>query len=276
MGVSKTVGIIVRNHRKSLIWFDRDKPIEPIKAFCPISTVNRLPINDGRPCLPNFANMKAILTILLSVFMLLPGRIYAAECPEEQFTSGECVFVDPLIEAEAELDDADSTPEKTLEDDSVGINLNPFKGLSVEVLEKLLSEYEAREHKRDGDKGMRLYEGDSHELTMENLILVLGEAGLSNQLYVLAQAVLETGNFKSNVCKNYNNLFGLYNSRKKEYYRFHRWEDSVIGYKKFIQHRYKGGNYLAFLKRIRYAEDPGYIRKVAKIANKLYRDLFKN
>ena len=48
------------------------------------------------------------------------------------------------------------------------------------------------------------------------------------------------------------------------------------GYKKFIQHRYKGGNYLAFLKRIRYAEDPGYIRKVAKIANRLYRDLFKN
>jgi hypothetical protein len=223
--------------------------------------------------------MKAILTILLSAFMLMPGRIYAAVCPEEQYeqcASGEDLCGDSSTEVEAELDDSDNPPEKTLEDDSVGISLNPFKGLSVEVLEQLLTEYEAREHKRDGGKGMRLYEGDSHELTMENLMLVLGEAGLSNQLYVLAQTVLETGNFRSNVCKNYKNLFGLYNSRKKEYYRFHRWEDSVIGYKKFIQHRYKGGNYLAFLKRIRYAEDPGYIRKVAKIANRLYRDLFKN
>lgn len=223
--------------------------------------------------------MKAILTILLSAFILLPERIYATVCPEEQYEQcalGEDPCVESPTDVETETEIPEDDPEKVEEDDSLNLRLNPFKGLSVEVLEKLLTEYEAREHKRDGGKGMRLYEGDSHELTMENLILVLGEAGLSNQLYVLAQAVLETGNFKSNVCKNYNNLFGLYNSRKKEYYRFHRWEDSVIGYKKFIQHRYKGGNYLAFLKRIRYAEDPGYIRKVAKIANRLYRDLFKN
>ena len=34
---------------------------------------------------------------------------------------------------------------------------------------------------------------------------------------VYAQALLETGHFSSSVCKNYNNLFGLYNSYKRDY-----------------------------------------------------------
>lgn len=46
------------------------------------------------------------------------------------------------------------------------------------------------------------------------------EVGLSNKLFVMAQAVLETGNFKSRVCREYNNLFGLYDSRHKDYFRF--------------------------------------------------------
>lgn len=232
--------------------------------------------------------MKALLTLLLSAFAMIPLRIYASETPEVIEPSGEILCVEssnevipsnetiPSNEVISEAEDIDNPPGEAVVDDSVKLSINPFSGLSVEALERMIAEYEERKLKRKDSGRLRLYEGDSHELTMENLIRVVGEAGLSNQLYVLAQAVLETGNFKSNVCRNYNNLFGLYNSRKKEYYRFHRWEDSVIGYKKFIQHRYKGGNYLAFLKRIGYAEDPGYVRKVAKIANRLYRDLFKN
>ena len=37
---------------------------------------------------------------------------------------------------------------------------------------------------------------------------------------VVAQSILETGHYKSDKCINYNNLFGLYDSKNKKYYRF--------------------------------------------------------
>lgn len=117
-------------------------------------------------------------------------------------------------------------------------------------------------------------DNESKELNFENLVNELGEVGISNKLFVLAQALLETGNFKSNVCKQKHNLFGLYNSKRREYYRFAKWEDSVVAYKNMIQYRYKGGNYLHFLRRIGYAEDPHYITKVAQMARNIYKQHF--
>ena len=80
---------------------------------------------------------------------------------------------------------------------------------------------------------------------------------------VLAQAKLETGNYKSKLCRVHGNLFGL-NSRKG-YRRYNHWTESVKAYKKLIQSRYKGGDYYAFLTKIRYAKDQNYIRKLKKI-----------
>lgn len=78
---------------------------------------------------------------------------------------------------------------------------------------------------------------------------------------VLAQAILETGNYKSHICLEYNNLFGLYNSKKKQYYKYNHWSESVIAYKRLIQSRYKPNeDYYAFLQRIHYAENPKYIK----------------
>lgn len=154
-----------------------------------------------------------------------------------------------------------------------------LEGLSVKELEYLVSEYAGKRNdnskvshsspKKKGGAVLRFYEGDSHPLTVSNVMSVMDEVGISNQIIVLAQSLLETGFYTSNVCKTYNNLFGLYDSRKHDYYRFERWEDSVVGYQKFIQYRYKGGNYFSFLKRIGYAEDPKYTGKVYKIASKL-------
>ena len=167
--------------------------------------------------------------------------------------------------------------------DSLVTSKGDFSSFSIEQLEKLIAKYENLLALRPGKNGSKssknvpvhsYYEGKSHELTLENLMSVMDEVGISNQLFVLAQAVLETGNFGSNVCRSYHNLFGLYDSRNKCYYKFARWEDSVIGYQKFIQYRYKGGNYLAFLRRIGYAEDPRYTSKVAQIAKRLYKQLF--
>lgn len=167
--------------------------------------------------------------------------------------------------------------------DTTQILNTDFTNLSAEELERLIILYEDYlRNKRVSNtlinknniQVLNYYNGDSHELTLTNLVDVIEEVGLNNQLFVLAQAVLETGNFTSPVCRNYHNLFGLYDSKHKDYYRFARWEDSVIGYQKFIQYRYKGGNYLQFLRRIGYAEDPRYTTKIAQIARQLYKRLF--
>ena len=158
--------------------------------------------------------------------------------------------------------------------DSVNLSTTAYSDLSIEQLEKLIKLYESyKQDKRErstliehnNQQVLSYYTGESRELTLANLIDVIEEVGLNNQLFVLAQAVLETGHFTSSVCKNYHNLFGLYDSKHKE--------DSVVGYQKFIQYRYKGGNYLQFLKHIGYAEDPRYTTTVAKIATQLYKRL---
>lgn len=169
--------------------------------------------------------------------------------------------------------------------DSLENALEDYSALSIEQLESLIAVYEetikgkrARHTltNKYNDEIISYYHGNIRELTLSNLVDMIEETGLTNQLFVLAQAVLETGNFSSVVCRKYNNLFGLYDSRKKDYYRFARWEDSVIGYQKMIQYRYKGGNYLQFLKRIGYAEDPHYTTKVAKLAVQLYDKMFND
>lgn len=90
---------------------------------------------------------------------------------------------------------------------------------------------------------------------------------------VYAQAVLETGWFTSNLCLNSHNLFGLYNSKKSQYYKFNHWTESVLAYVKFVQYKYNPTeNYYDFLTRIGYAEDKDYISKVKNITNKLQDD----
>lgn len=155
---------------------------------------------------------------------------------------------------------------------------------SIEELKCMIEIYEQKIAMRDSanrtksvnsNKKVHSYrKWNPRELNLKNLTDVMSEVGLSNKLFVLAQAMLETGNFSSRVCKEYNNLFGLYDSKNRDYYRFERWEDSVVGYGKMIQYRYKGGNYLHFLKRIGYAEDPRYITKIARMAKSIYNSLF--
>ena len=103
----------------------------------------------------------------------------------------------------------------------------------------------------------------------EGLIEALEYYKVKHPQIVYAQAVLETGYFKSDLCLNDNNLFGLYNSKKHRYYTFDHWKDCIIAYKEMIQYKYKDGDdYLNFLKEIGYAEDSEYICKL--------RELIKN
>lgn len=83
---------------------------------------------------------------------------------------------------------------------------------------------------------------------------------------VYAQAILETGHFKSGGCRKGHNLFGL---RGKHYHRYKHWSESVKAYKEKIQNRYRPGeDYYKFLKRIHYAEDPNYINLLKSIVKR--------
>ncbi len=87
---------------------------------------------------------------------------------------------------------------------------------------------------------------------------------------VFAQAVLETGYFKSKVCKDYNNLFGLYNSHTNEYFKFDHWSESVLAYMEYVQRKYNPSEcYYTFLEELPYAMDPNYINKIKQIVKRL-------
>ena len=107
------------------------------------------------------------------------------------------------------------------------------------------------------------------ELTIPNLLAEIKKNGIKYPKIVLAQAILETGWFKSSVCRNKHNLFGLTNPRTKTYYEFNHWTESVKAYYTKVQYRYSGGNYLLWLKKIGYAEDKGYIRAIIKVLKQL-------
>lgn len=90
----------------------------------------------------------------------------------------------------------------------------------------------------------------------------LHHIGVPHSNIVLAQARLETGNFTSRRCREDHNLFGM--KRRGKYAKYRRWQDSIADYKMRISSRYNGGDYYTFLKRIGYAKDQNYIKKLKK------------
>ena len=102
----------------------------------------------------------------------------------------------------------------------------------------------------------------------EGLFYALEHYEIYEPHIVYAQAVLETGHFRSDLCVKHGNLFGIYDSRKKAYKNYAHWIDSVEDYKLSVQSKYKGGDYYDFLRDLPYASDERYIEKVASIAEK--------
>lgn len=103
------------------------------------------------------------------------------------------------------------------------------------------------------------------ELTIPNLYQEIIRNGIQYPRIVLAQAILETSWFRSPLCRNRHNLFGLTNPKTGKYYEFNHWTESVRAYYTKVQYKYKGGNYLLWLRDIGYAEDPMYVREVIHI-----------
>ncbi|EJW96697.1 M23 peptidase domain protein [gut metagenome] len=115
--------------------------------------------------------------------------------------------------------------------------------------------------------------GKKLPLTIPNLYAEILRNNIRHPKIVLAQAILETGWFRSSVCRNQNNLFGLTNPRTGKYYTFSHWTESVRAYYTKVQYRYGQKNrinssdvdYLKWLRDIGYAEDPRYIQAVVQV-----------
>lgn len=126
-------------------------------------------------------------------------------------------------------------------------------------------------NKGKGQKGNKRTSPKSElpELTIPNLYAEIIRNGIRHPKIVLAQAILETGWFTSPVCRNKHNLFGLTNPRTGKYFEFGHWTESVRAYYTKVQYKYKGGNYLLWLRDIGYAEDPNYVCSVISILKTL-------
>lgn len=99
--------------------------------------------------------------------------------------------------------------------------------------------------------------------TRADVLKELHRQNIPHPTIVLAQARLESGNFKSDFYRKTNNLFGLKKGGK--YASYKHWKDSIKDYKKRISNRYTKGSYYAFLKRIGYAKDEKYNDKLREI-----------
>lgn len=94
---------------------------------------------------------------------------------------------------------------------------------------------------------------------------------VSNVDVVLAQAILESGWFKCTNCsRELNNPFGFF--WKGKYKRFEDLSHAVRYYKTWQTKWYKGGDYYSFLKRVGYAEDPGYEDKLKQIVKQIKKE----
>lgn len=115
-------------------------------------------------------------------------------------------------------------------------------------------------------------------LNKDNYLIVLKYFEVKHPEDVLAQAILESGNFTSYNTKKRNNTLGLLHSSNKGksnplgYFKYNYWYECIVDYKTKIEYRLKEGeDYYEFLKRIGYAEDPKYIHKVKQVKNNLIK-----
>ena len=100
----------------------------------------------------------------------------------------------------------------------------------------------------------------------DNLYDALVYAGVKYPDIAYSIAIVETGWFKSRVCTEYNNLFGMYDSKAKDYYKFNSWYKSVEFYRDVIEKKYTSAEgYYKFLDRLPYSTTPGYTEYIRKI-----------
>jgi uncharacterized FlgJ-related protein len=117
------------------------------------------------------------------------------------------------------------------------------------------------------------------EFSEENLKLYMNQINLKFKHIVLAQAMIESGYFKSKIFQENNNMFGMKQAKSRQttnigvnrgHAKYASWQDCVLDYALY-QARYLGKvktdqEYYSYLSNS-YAGDPNYIEKVKHLAN---------
>ena len=119
--------------------------------------------------------------------------------------------------------------------------------------------------KINGEVASVIWRQNHFLLSEENLMNERKAQDIQFPKIVAAQALLETGNFKSYACTNRNNLFGL---RKKDstYMSFEHWTECVAAYKRYIQKwKQPPNDYYKYLDDLGYAEDTSYTTKLKQM-----------
>lgn len=101
------------------------------------------------------------------------------------------------------------------------------------------------------------------DLNQKSVYDMICIAGIEHPKVVLAQAILETGHFTSNVLKSNNNLFGFHNGA--HYLKFKTIFDSCKFYREWQKQHYWQGDYYVFLDEYGYAKDSNYVEILKKI-----------
>ena len=100
-------------------------------------------------------------------------------------------------------------------------------------------------------------------LTEKTLKAELVKYNIPHSNIVLAQAKSESNHFKSDLVKSHQNILGMKKGNK--YRKYSHWTECVADYKRRVSSRYKGGDYYVFLSKIKYAEDPNYIKALKQL-----------
>lgn len=116
--------------------------------------------------------------------------------------------------------------------------------------------------------------------TEENLVLELNRSEILYKDVFLAQSILETGHYTSEVFKHGNNLMGMKKAGKREstaigtykgYAKYASWTESLKDYnlwQKYFSHKFKTKEqFLAFL-NTRYSQDGSYAKKLLLVLKK--------
>jgi len=99
-------------------------------------------------------------------------------------------------------------------------------------------------------------------LNEENIYNELIRLEIKHPKIVLAQAILETGWFKSNISKSHKNIFGF---TRTKYLKFSSYLECIEYYAKWQKKYYKKGDYYDFLDNYGYAEDSLYTSKLKQV-----------
>lgn len=118
------------------------------------------------------------------------------------------------------------------------------------------------------------------EFSKENLIEYILELNIEFPHIVIAQSMVETGYYTSNIFRENNNLFGMKEAKQRpttnkgtenNHAYYHHWKESVLDYAmyqaKYLSNLKTDDEYLQYIAQ-NYAESPNYYNDVLSLSKK--------